>query len=68
MVFSGQELEGFLVFPVLHPDVREVQLQLRHISLRFDVWDEPVEQIDITYPFTREIGKEYADGRRAAGF
>lgn len=65
MVFSGQEAEGFLVFPVLHPDVSHIRVQLRHVTLRFDVWDEPVEQIDIGYAFARRIGREYADGRRA---
>lgn len=65
-VFSGQEQEGFLVFPVLHHDVRRVALQLRQVSLRFDVWDEPIEQVDVAYLFQRETGRIYPDGRRAA--
>jgi hypothetical protein len=45
--------------------VSGIRVQLRHVTLRFDVWDEPVEQIDIGYAFARRIGREYADGRRA---
>lgn len=57
MIFSGQEEDGFLVFPVLHPDVRTIRLQLRDVAIRFDVWDEPVERIDVEYVFERDIGR-----------
>jgi len=67
MVFSGQEAEGFLVFPALHPDVREVRLQLRDVIVRFDVWNEPVEHLDIEYVFERRVEKIHPDGTRSAG-
>ena len=67
VVFSGQEAEGFLVFPVLHHDVQRIRVQLCNVALRFDVWDEPVEQVDIEYVFEREIGRVYPDGGRLDG-
>jgi hypothetical protein len=67
MVFSGQEDEGFLLFPVLHHDVSRIRLQLRDVSLRFDVWNEPIEQADIEYLFERKIGRVYATGETTAG-
>ncbi|MFP6644666.1 MAG: hypothetical protein VCF24_14075 [Candidatus Latescibacterota bacterium] len=56
-VFSGQETEGFLIFPALHADVNSVELVIHDAALRFDFRDEPVDQIDISYAFEREIGK-----------
>lgn len=63
-VFSGQEAEGFLVFPVLHADVQDVRLILEDVVLRFDYRDEPSETTEITYAFERETGRQYPDGRR----
>ena len=42
-IFSGQEREGLLVFPALHPDVRRVEAVVHDAVLRFDYRDEPVE-------------------------
>jgi hypothetical protein len=67
MVFSGQEAEGFVVFPALHHDVRRIRVQLRNVALRFDVWDEPVERVDIEYVFERRIGRVHPDGVRSEG-
>lgn len=63
-VFSGQEAEGYLVFPVLHADVHDVRLILEDVVLRFNFRDEPIELTQITYAFERQIGRQYADGRR----
>lgn len=62
-IFSGQEQEGYVVFPPLHPDVRRITVQVRDMVLRFDFRDEPVETIDIRFSFEREIGRIYADDR-----
>ena len=62
-VFSGQEQDRFIVFPVLHPDVKDIQVTIRDIALRFDFRGEPVETVDLTYRFTRKIGRQYRDGR-----
>ncbi len=63
-VFSGQEAEGYIVFPVLHADVQDVRLILEDVVLRFDYRDEPTETTQVTYAFERLTGKQYADGRR----
>lgn len=55
MIFSGQEKKGYLVFPVLHDDVREIQVHLEDIVLRFNVADQPVETIDLTFSFNRDV-------------
>jgi hypothetical protein len=61
-VFSGQEVEGFVVFEALHPDVNNIQVLVQDCVLRFDYRNEPIEDVDIPYSFERDIGKEYADG------
>ena len=61
-VFSGQEAEGFIVFPALHPDVTEVEVVIQNAMLRFDYRDEPVEMVDITYQFRRDVGRRHHDG------
>ena len=53
---SGQQTEGFFIFPALHADVNSVELVI-DAALRFDFRDKPVDQIDISYAFEREIGK-----------
>ena len=62
-IFSGQEADGFIVFPALHPDVKDMEVVLHDVVLRFDFRNEPVETIDIHYFFTRDIGRIYRDGR-----
>ena len=68
-VFSGQEAEGFLVFPALHPDVQELRLKLEDVAIRFDFRGDPIEVLDLEYLFFREIGRIYPDGttRMSAG-
>lgn len=62
-IFSGQEAEGFILFPVLHHDVRRVHLRLQNVVLRFDFRNEPIEQIDVEYVFERDVGRILSDGR-----
>jgi len=59
MVFSGQEAEGYIVFPKLDPDVKEFSIHLKDIAIRFDFRDEPVETQDLTFCFHREVYKGY---------
>ena len=61
-IFSGQEAEGFVVFPALHPDVSDIEVQVLDVVLRFDFRNEPVETTNISYSFVRDIGKIYKDG------
>jgi len=66
-IFSGQETEGFIVFPRLHHDVYHIRLRLRNVVLRFDFRNEPMERIDVEYRFERDIGRIFPDGRIAEG-
>ena len=61
-IFSGQEAEGFVVFPALHPDVSGVGVEVNDIVLRFDFRNEPVETTNLNYEFVRDVGKIYNDG------
>jgi len=54
-VFSGQETEGYIVFPVLGRDVETFTVTIRNMSLRFDFRGEPIESVDIPYLFNREV-------------
>lgn len=54
-VFSGQEKEGYVVFPVLDRDVEAFEVSIKDLLLRFDYKGEPVEKIDIPYHFRREV-------------
>jgi len=58
-VFSGQETVGYVVFPVLPPDVLEFEIEIRDIGIRFNYRDEPTEQMDLVYRFEREVFKGY---------
>lgn len=66
-IFSGQEAEGFVVFPTLHYDVDHIRLGLQNVVLRFDFRNEPIERIEVEYRFERDIGRVFPDGRIAEG-
>lgn len=55
VVFSGQEEEGYLVFPLLDHDVDDFSVHLQRVVLRFDYRNEPIETTDLAYHFQREI-------------
>jgi len=54
-VFSGQEREGYIVFPPLHTDVTDFIVRLRDVVLRFDYMGEPLEAVDMAFHFEREV-------------
>lgn len=58
-LFSGQESEGYVVFPKLDSDVRDFSIRLRDIVLRFDFRNEPVETTELTFRFHREVHRGY---------
>ena len=55
LVFSGNEEQGYLVFPALNDDVAEIEVHIQNIALRFDYTDAPVESIDLSFAFQRDI-------------
>lgn len=65
MIFSGQERAGFIAFAPLASDVEDFELRVEGLVLRFDYRNQPVETIDIAYPFNREV--YLAKHRRAEG-
>ena len=62
-VFVGQQAEGYIVFPAIAHDVRDVELVIHDAVLRFDHRNEPVETVQIVCRFQRDVGKIYPDGR-----
>ena len=63
LIFSGQEQDGHVVFAPLDYDVEEFTVHIEHMPLRYDFKGEPVETIDIDFPFQREV--YYAKSRPA---
>jgi len=58
LVFSGQNLEGYVVFPKLHDDVRRIVVHLTDVLLRFDSWNRPIETLDVSFHFQREVHRK----------
>lgn len=55
VLFSGQEEEGYIVFPKLHPAVKEITFILRDVGIRFDVSGEVTQSIEPKMLFRRDI-------------
>lgn len=55
--FSGQEVEGYVVFSKIHDDVAEVTVVIPQFGLRYNYRNEPVETIDLSFRFKRDIQK-----------
>ncbi len=61
-IFSGQELEGYVLFQPLHTDVSDMTVVVKDLVIRFDYRGEPVEAVDIPFHFEREVGRKFPDG------
>jgi hypothetical protein len=59
IVFSGRDEEGYLVFPVLHDDVTDLRVSIADIAVRFNYADIPVESIDLSFSFQRNISQGF---------
>jgi len=53
--FSGQTTEGYVLFPVIHNDVTEVTFEIPQLGIRYNFRDEPVEQLDLSFRFKRDL-------------
>lgn len=62
-IFSGQEVEGYVVFEPLADDVEDMTVTIDDIVVRFDYRGEPVESLGASFLFKRDIGRLYPDGR-----
>ena len=56
-IFSGQEEAGYVIFPLLHPDVEDFTVRVPEVAVRFDYKNDPVETLDLEYQFEREVYK-----------
>ncbi len=55
--FSGQTTEGYILFPVIHNDVTEVTVEIPQVGIRYNFRDEPIEQMDLSFSFKRDMRK-----------
>ena len=55
--FSGQEVEGYVVFSKIHDDVSEIAVEIPEFGLRYNFRNEPIETIDLSFRFKRDIKK-----------
>jgi hypothetical protein len=58
-LFSGQEAESYIVFPALDPDVESFAVNISDVAVRFDYKGDPVETIDLSFRFEREVHRGY---------
>lgn len=54
-LFSGQDTQGYIVFPPLDDDVTRLTVTLKDIVLRFDYADQPLETLTLDFAFSREV-------------
>jgi len=66
-VFSGQETSGYIVFPALDADVRDIQVTVKDVVLRYDYRGEPVETADVTYRFGTDGDNSATSGNNPTG-
>ena len=55
--FSGQEVEGYVVFSKIHDDVSEIAVEIPEFGLRYNFRNEPIETINLRFRFKRDIKK-----------
>jgi hypothetical protein len=48
---------GYVIFPKIHDDVEEVIVEIPELGVRYDFRSEPVETIDLSFRFKRNIRK-----------
>ena len=53
--FSGQEVEGYVIFSKIHDDVAEIVFHIPEFGLRYNFRNEPLETIDLQFRFKRDI-------------
>ncbi len=53
--FSGQEVEGYVIFSKIHNDVEEIAVEMPQFGLRYNYRNEPIETMDLSFRFKREV-------------
>jgi hypothetical protein len=59
IIFSGTDEEGYIVFPLLDQDVRKIRVDLNDVAVRFNYMEEPVEVVDLSFSFERDIRRGF---------
>ena len=57
-IFRGENYDGFIVFDPLEEDIRKVRLRLNDFVLKFNVFNQPLEKVDIVFEFDRKVEQE----------
>lgn len=63
IIFSGNDTDGYIVFPRLDDEVRRIRVDIEDIAVRFNFENEPVETVDLSFAFERQVlkGKNPSD-------
>jgi hypothetical protein len=64
-IFRGENYDGFIVFDPLDDEVGKVRLLLKDFVLKFNVFNQPLETIDIVFEFERQVDQEVFRQREA---
>ncbi len=59
IIFSGSDEEGYLVFPLLDDDVRQIRVDIEDVAVRFNFVEEPVETVDLRFSFQRGVRRGF---------
>ncbi|MDA0334633.1 MAG: hypothetical protein O2782_05670 [bacterium] len=59
IIFSGSDEEGYIVFPLLDDDVQRIRVDLEDVAVRFNFIEEPVETVDLSFSFERDIRRGF---------
>jgi hypothetical protein len=61
-IFRGESYGGFIAFDPLDDEVEEVILHIRDFALKFNAFDKPLQNLDASFRFRRELSlKAYED-------
>ena len=55
--FSGQDVEGYVIFSKIHDDVGSILFHIPDFGIRYNYRNEPVDEINLTFRFERELKK-----------
>jgi len=61
-IFSGRDEEGYVVFPRLADDVKEIVVHIEEMAVRFDYADLPTETVNLSYAFERDVLRGFTPG------
>lgn len=55
--FSGQDVEGYVIFSKIHDDVEKINFNIPDLGLRYNYRNEPIEERDLSFGFRRDVKK-----------